>query len=93
MARTYSPSCMAPMYTQPWPGLGGWGCPIPSAAAKRDAVCSCSEVSFLEGGFLFGLGFFRGAESFWKGSEFALSWVHFFGSSRSVLPGLSQQLL
>lgn len=72
----------------------GWGCPIPSAAAERDAMSSCAEVSPLEGGFLFGLGFSRGAESFWKGSEFALSWVQLLsGSSRSVLSGLIQQLL
>lgn len=85
MTRTYSTSCIAPIYTQPWPGLGrGGGCPIPPAAAKRDAVCACAEVSPLAGGFLFGLGFFRGAESFWKGSGFAPSWVQ-LPSTSSVL--------
>lgn len=85
MTRTYSTSWIAPIYTQSWPGFGkGWGCPIPSAAAERDVVCSCAELSPLEGGFLFGLSFFRSAESFWKGSEFALSWVQ-LPSTSSVL--------
>lgn len=66
MAKTCSSSCIAPIYTQPWPGFGegGWGCPIPSAAAERDAVCACGEVSPLSDSILFGLGFFRGRESF-----------------------------
>lgn len=89
MTRTYSTSCIAPIYTQLWPGFGGaGGAKIPSAAAKRDAVCFCAGVSPLEGGFLFSLCFFRGAESFWKGSEFALSCVQ-LPSTSLVLQGQS----
>lgn len=91
MTRTYSTSCIAPIYTQPWPGPPQEG---PGAAQFLQLLLKGTQcvpvLRFLplQVDFCLVWVFFRGAESFWKGSEFAPSWAQ-LPSTSSVLQGQS----